>query len=149
MEIDLEVLGSRIRTAREAARMSQRELAKRIGVSPSFVSRIEAGERGVSLDTLKAIAKALELSVDDFIQDEGTAYSVRFPEGRQRILADHKAPRGLRDLASDQPLIDVHMITDEEWRTLYSVDMGPWEADKWGYLQLLTTLRAIRRLKRA
>ena len=37
-------LGSRLREERERARISQRELARRLGVSASLISQIESGQ---------------------------------------------------------------------------------------------------------
>jgi transcriptional regulator with XRE-family HTH domain len=48
-----------IREARKRAGMSQTQLAELVGVDQSGVSRIERGERPVTVDMLKAIARAL------------------------------------------------------------------------------------------
>lgn len=55
-------LGDYVRDAREAKRMSQRELASRIGRSRPWVTQLERGTPGVSLETqvLQAIADALD-----------------------------------------------------------------------------------------
>lgn len=55
-------LGDYVRNAREAKRMSQRELASRIGRSRPWVTQLERGTDGVSLETqvLQAIADALD-----------------------------------------------------------------------------------------
>ena len=49
-----------IRMGRLAARMSQRELAFRIGKSQRFLSMIERGDRNPRMDDLAAIAAILE-----------------------------------------------------------------------------------------
>jgi DNA-binding XRE family transcriptional regulator len=50
---------------RRKKKISQAELAKRIGVKQSAVGRIEAGEQNLTIDTLQKIASALnkELTV--------------------------------------------------------------------------------------
>src|SRR5688572_26991756 len=48
MPITQQELGKRIRAAREANRMTQEEVAERLGVSRSAVVQIEAGNRSVS-----------------------------------------------------------------------------------------------------
>lgn len=59
-------VGDRVRHAREAAGLSQRELASRMATSQAAVARLEAGGVGATLTTLQRVATALglELSVD-------------------------------------------------------------------------------------
>jgi transcriptional regulator with XRE-family HTH domain len=57
-------LGARVRAEREAAGVSVRGLAKRLGVSPSLLSQIERGLAQPSVGTLWAIVTELELSLD-------------------------------------------------------------------------------------
>lgn len=63
-------LGARMRTHRENAAISVRELARRIGVSPSLISQIEHGRVTPSVDTLWKIASELGLSVDSFFSED-------------------------------------------------------------------------------
>jgi transcriptional regulator with XRE-family HTH domain len=63
-------LGARVRTHRENAETSVRELARRIGVSPSLISQIEHGRVTPSVETLYGIANELGLSVDSFFNDD-------------------------------------------------------------------------------
>lgn len=60
-------LGDGVRSAREAQGMTLRELARRISVSPSFVSQVELGKANPSVGTLYAIVSALGTTVDDLI----------------------------------------------------------------------------------
>ena len=60
--VKLEV-GEKIRDAREAAGLSQRELAARMGTSQAAVARLEAGGVGATLTTLQKVAAALDLTV--------------------------------------------------------------------------------------
>lgn len=55
-------IGKRIRTHRKLMGMTQEELARAAGVSPSFIGHIERGTRNVSLDILTGIAGALGVS---------------------------------------------------------------------------------------
>jgi transcriptional regulator with XRE-family HTH domain len=57
-------IGSRLREEREAARISQRELARRLGVSASLISQIESGQSKPSVSTLYAIVTELGVSLD-------------------------------------------------------------------------------------
>src|SRR5258708_28022710 len=57
-------VGERIRAAREAAGLSQRDLAARMGTSQAAVARLEAGGVGATLTTLHRVAAALRLELN-------------------------------------------------------------------------------------
>jgi transcriptional regulator with XRE-family HTH domain/mannose-6-phosphate isomerase-like protein (cupin superfamily) len=65
-------LGQRLRTAREAHGISLRALAKRIDVSPSFISQVELGRAKPSVATLYALVTELGISLDDVMTDDAT-----------------------------------------------------------------------------
>jgi transcriptional regulator with XRE-family HTH domain len=62
---ELEDIGTRLREERERVRLSQRELARRIGLSASLISQIESGQSKPSVSTLYSIVTELGVSVDD------------------------------------------------------------------------------------
>jgi len=48
--------------------LSQEELARRVGTSPSAIARLESGQHRPSVDTLRRVAKALDQTlVIDFV----------------------------------------------------------------------------------
>src|SRR3712207_9226366 len=58
--------GSRLRRLREAAGLTQEELALRAGLSPRAISALERGERQRPyLHTVRTLAEALELSEEE------------------------------------------------------------------------------------
>lgn len=61
-----ESIGPTIRKARENSEMTQAELARNAGVSISYISMIERGERNAPIETLASIAWALDLDVVAF-----------------------------------------------------------------------------------
>src|SRR5690606_6931514 len=61
-------IGARIRTAREAAGMSVRELARRVSVSPSHISQVERGLGSFSVSALYSVASVLEMSLDSLFE---------------------------------------------------------------------------------
>ena len=62
---ELEDIGARVREERSRAGISQRELARRLGLSPSLISQIESGQSKPSVSTLYSIVTELGVSVDD------------------------------------------------------------------------------------
>jgi DNA-binding XRE family transcriptional regulator len=58
---------NKIRVWREHRGLSSRELAEQAGIAAPFLSQIEAGKRQGTVETLKALAKALGLTIDDLV----------------------------------------------------------------------------------
>lgn len=58
---DSKILGDRIKSRRKELRMSQEELGNRIGFTKSSISRIEHGDRVVSIENINKIASVLEV----------------------------------------------------------------------------------------
>jgi transcriptional regulator with XRE-family HTH domain len=72
-------IGSRLRANRTMRHLTLRELARRVGVSPSLISQIETGRSQPSVGTLYAIATELEVSVDDLLFDGDDTRADRRP----------------------------------------------------------------------
>src|SRR6185295_11155296 len=60
-----EDVGPRLRAHREQRGLSLRELARRLGVSPSAISQIETGKSRPSVSTLYSIVTELGMSLDE------------------------------------------------------------------------------------
>lgn len=67
----LQVLGEFIHTQRKQAQLSLRELSERTNVSNPYLSQIERGLHEPSVRVLKAIAVALNLSVETMLVRAG------------------------------------------------------------------------------
>jgi transcriptional regulator with XRE-family HTH domain len=61
MAIEKDLLGKAIRQIRELRGISQATLAEQAGIRGNSVALVERGLRGVSMDTLNAIAEALNV----------------------------------------------------------------------------------------
>lgn len=71
------LIGKRIREARESAGLSQRELAEKIGYeSSTAISYIESGERKVSVIDLEKMAEILGRDIRFFLGKESEQQSV-------------------------------------------------------------------------
>ena len=82
-------LGQSIRAARERRGLSLRELARRVNVSPSFVSQIELGKANPSVGTLYSLVSVLGTTLDDLIGDQPGPPG---PEPVEASAADDGAP---------------------------------------------------------
>lgn len=83
-------LGERIRELREAQDLSLRELARKIDVTPPFLSDIELGRRYPSEKNLTAIARILGQKVEDLRK-----FDTRAPVADLRRLAAAEPAYGL------------------------------------------------------
>lgn len=81
-------IGSFIRTQREAAQVSVRQLAEKAGVSNPYLSQIERGLRKPSADVLNQIAKALRVSAEVLYVRAGILEPSAAGEVRDAIIAD-------------------------------------------------------------
>jgi predicted transcriptional regulator/DNA-binding XRE family transcriptional regulator len=90
-------LGPRIRAARVALGLSQRALAERAGISPSYLNLIEADRRPVTTDLLLKLARLLDLDLRALGND------------------DAELVTAITDLASD-PLFEDIPVTAAEIR---------------------------------
>jgi transcriptional regulator with XRE-family HTH domain len=69
-------IGDRLRAARESARISVRELARRVAVSPSHVSQVERGLASFSVRALYNVTSELGISMDSLFDDASPALEV-------------------------------------------------------------------------
>jgi transcriptional regulator with XRE-family HTH domain len=60
-------LADGLRRLRISRGMTQTDIARLAGVSPSAISQVESGQRGLNLDTLLTLASALSVSIDDLL----------------------------------------------------------------------------------
>lgn len=81
-------IGSFIRSQREAAQVSVRQLAEKAGVSNPYLSQIERGLRKPSADVLSQIAKALRVSAEVLYIRAGILEPSEANEVRDVIITD-------------------------------------------------------------
>jgi transcriptional regulator with XRE-family HTH domain len=65
-EQDQLILGRALRALRNEAGITQEQLAGRLKVDPTFVGRLERGQRGAHWRTIRRILAALDVNVDRF-----------------------------------------------------------------------------------
>jgi transcriptional regulator with XRE-family HTH domain len=65
-EQDRLILGHALRALRDGVGTTQEQVAQALGVDPTFVGRLERGNRGAHWRTIRRILAALGTSVGDF-----------------------------------------------------------------------------------
>jgi|SRR3977135_30903 transcriptional regulator with XRE-family HTH domain len=93
MPVGKEKFGASIREVREAKGISLRNLAKRIGVSPTFLSKVETEDWKPKEDKLRKIASILEMDGDELVASAG-----RVPSDLADIIKKHGAKAELAAL---------------------------------------------------
>ena len=66
------MLGPQIKYFRKRQKMTQQQLAERAGLKQVLVSRIERGNRKVTVEELKLIASALNVKVSELLEEQAS-----------------------------------------------------------------------------
>jgi transcriptional regulator with XRE-family HTH domain len=113
---ELEDIGTRLREERDRVGISQRELARRIGLSASMISQIESGQSKPSVSTLYDIVTELGVSVDEiFGGGNGSAVASGSEDG---AVPDGAAHHGPMVKVEDRHVIDLD--SGVQWERLTS-----------------------------
>ena len=77
--------GPQIRARRMQMQLSLTELARRSGLSIPFLSQLERGHTGISLESLQQLARGLEVSLNFFVPQSSNPCPVRSPREFQQF----------------------------------------------------------------
>lgn len=114
-------VGSRLREERERRGISLRELARRVGVSPSLVSQIELDRVNPSVSTLYALVTDLGMTMGDVFGDNAQQPPARFSSPDHDGLVTLPDTRRVIDLASGVRWERLTPHSDPELEFLYVV----------------------------
>lgn len=64
-------IGDRLRAARRASGLTQEQLAEKLDLSSLFLSYVECGQKGMSLQTLEKICRTLDVTADYLLLGRG------------------------------------------------------------------------------
>ena len=86
--MDYQDFGLRVRTLRRQLKLTQEELAEKVGISASFLGHIERGTRVASLETLVALCITLRVTPQYLLQSSLGNEDYNVPQG---LSADERA----------------------------------------------------------
>ena len=94
-------IGKVIREARRAARMSQMQLAEKVGISYQQIQKYEKGASELSLPRLSQIAEVLDIPLESFFSKEDLIAERRPPYGKlsleeNTLLAQFRKIRSIK-----------------------------------------------------
>ena len=115
--LDASKVGHRLRTERERLGIGLRELARRVGVSPSLVSQIELDRVNPSVSTLYAIVTELGMTMSDVFGEQAGERVVQRTDG----LAESAETRRVIELASGVRWERLTRDSDRDVEFLYVV----------------------------
>ncbi|MCG6910812.1 MAG: XRE family transcriptional regulator [Deltaproteobacteria bacterium] len=90
--IDESQMGMRIRKLRMERKMTQQDLATAIGMTKSYISKMEKSHTAPPVSTLNRVAHALGIAVNDLFTNEPTEEIYTLIKNNQRLTfaSDHK-----------------------------------------------------------
>ena len=100
-------LGARVRAWRARRGMTRKQLAADSGLSERFLADVETGKGNVSINSLEAAARALNLTAVDLLQDAPRPALARM-QGLLARLDDHQLEQACSLLSSTFGLADAH-----------------------------------------
>lgn len=80
------MLGERIRHYRNLKNMTGQELARKVGVSRSLISQIEQDTANPSIDTLRKITQALDISIVLLFEEPNPTNGIVITKNKRKML---------------------------------------------------------------
>ena len=133
-------LGQLIKQKRKELALTQRELAKKLGVEASHVAYLEGGKRNPSLSLMARLEDVLGVSRQEI-------FLLTHPEAASVVNANHRrpqpAPRAYdwRRLVTDRAFVKRHRITPRELRAFKELSLLGYILSRHQLLAILTMIR--------
>lgn len=148
--MDQQLIGARIRQARQHARLTQQALADAVGISQSYIQRFETAEREPSLGQLSSIAEAVNVPLHELLgpnlREPPPVLDIADCHSPSGLLKQCAAPAGLRDLANSTALHTALEVHPEDWQALAAI-AAAWPRaaliTRDGWAAILLTLRGM------
>ena len=133
-------LGSVLKQQRDAFRLTQRQLAAKLGVKASHIAYLENGRRRPSLSLVNRIATVLGL-------DRQELFLLVHPEARGMVAARPEVAKSKqkdqtwRAFSSDRALLARNKVTSRELKVLHAVNLLGRVSVPKQYLFILNSIR--------
>lgn len=101
-------IGDRLRAARRASGLTQEQLAEKLDLSSLFLSYVECGQKGMSLQTLEKICRTLDVTADYLLLGRGPQAAPR--QGAQAYALLDSLPPEYLPLAEDALRTLLHTV---------------------------------------
>lgn len=134
-------LGSVLKSRRAALSWSQRTLAAKLGVEPSYIAFLENGRRKPSLALVERLAKTLGI-------DRQELFLLVHPEAKAMMGAtakpEAKSPaESWQSLVEDKALLARYEVTNLELKALKQLSMLGYALTQREFLTIVTVIRGV------
>lgn len=130
-------VGKRIQDARTRTGISVKQLAKRLGVSESFINEVESGKRIINEDLIKRVEKTLEINLDEEIFTEIEAPVENFKETESSKLVNKQMEDAFSHILKKIPVCDIYFkeIYDYKYLPILDKKVEGYNGDKITYIK--------------
>jgi transcriptional regulator with XRE-family HTH domain len=106
MNAEISQIGRNIKAMREMRKMSPKELADKLGLSPRTIQNIESGSTDISYTRFKEIADALQTPISelDRLHTDGNSYTINQPN-----LQDQSSVVNHGQILVDKAVYEAHL----------------------------------------
>ncbi len=111
-------VGRRLRARREELKLSLREFARRLDISPSAVSQIETGKVRPSVSTLYEIVSELGITLDELFSDDGEPTTRSGQRRKARSMRGRTSRMEERHVQRKETRESIELDTGVRWERL-------------------------------
>lgn len=106
-------IGNKLKTLREGAKLSLRDLGEKTGLSASFLSQLELGQVSPSIASLENIANVLNMNITYFFDDQTKPDSIVMRKDERKKIFSQKSKALIQPLAHEisKKKIEPFMLT--------------------------------------
>lgn len=81
-------INEKLKVMREKTGLRQGQIADYLGVTQTFISKVEAGERNLNVDQLESLVNLYGYSLDSFVDEEQETQPIQFAFRAQDVSQD-------------------------------------------------------------
>lgn len=127
----MSTIGEKIKTLRKERKLTQKELAHKIGVTASTITKYEIGQLEPNLEVLNKIADIFNISISDLIDNSNSKREFHSITDFRHVLdSEELSPKGIHELTEIIIIavikkynldIDIKTISDRDKRLMFSI----------------------------
>lgn len=136
-------IGSRVKALRKSQKMTQVQLADKANMSRSYLADLEGDRYNPSLNTLKAIAAALNIEVSEIIKNNEPDAFIEDNEGNITIVEVKKA----KNSPEEEFLEEVVELSDKEVKEKHTFMIDGRELTEEEFQRMIAAVRLERHLR--
>jgi transcriptional regulator with XRE-family HTH domain len=130
-------VGKRIQDARMRTGVSAKQLAKKLGVSESFINEVESGKKIINEDLIKRVEKTLDINLDEEIFTEVTEPVENLKEVESLKVVNKQMEDAFSHILKKIPVCDLYFkeIFDYKYLPILDKRVEGFNGDKIIYIK--------------